>query len=280
MTSEQSPRLLILGAHPDDAEFHAGGLAANYRDLGHVVRMISVTDGAAGHHQRSPEELRSLRKAEAAAAGKILGAAYETWDFPDGHLQPTLELRQRIVAEIRTFRPDLVLTHRTSDYHPDHRAVGQAVQDASFLVTVPLVAPEVPALRRDPVVAYMCDPFTRPCPFRADVVLDIGERVDLIVSMLACHRSQVFEWLPYNQQIEDQVPADESGRLAWLRAWFTAIMRPRADRFRQELLAAYGPQRGASIEYCEAYEISEYAAPLNDQARRRLFPASILGNPI
>lgn len=271
---EQTPlRLLILGAHPDDAEFHAGGLAGNYRELGHEVRMISVTDGAAGHHRRTPDELRTIRKAEAASAGALIGAAYETWDFPDGHLLPTLELRHRIIEEIRSFRPDLVLTHRTSDYHPDHRAVGQAVQDASFLVTVPLVAPGVPALRRDPVVAYMCDLFTRPCPFRADVVLDTGGRLDQIVRMLACHRSQVFEWLPYNQQIEDQVPADEPSRLAWLKEWFTGIIRPRAERFRSALISAYGAERGEAIEFCEAYEISEYAAPL-DEARKRLFPGS------
>lgn len=272
---EQTPqRLLILGAHPDDAEFHAGGLAANYRDAGHEVRMISVTDGAAGHHERTPEELRVMRMAEAAAAGKLIGAAYETWDFPDGHLMPTLELRHRIIAEIRRFRPDLVLTHRTSDYHPDHRAVGQAVQDASFLVTVPLVVPEVPALRRDPVVAYMCDLFTRPARFRADVVLDTTSRVDLIVRMLACHRSQVFEWLPYNQQVEDQLPAAEDARLVWLRDWFTRIVVLRAERFRRELVAAYGAQRGDLIQCCEAYEISEYAAPLDAAAREQLFPQS------
>lgn len=274
MNAQAPPRLLILGAHPDDAEFHAGGLAANYRELGHEVRMISVTDGAAGHHRRTPEDLRIVRKAEAAAAGELIGAAYETWDFPDGHLLPTLELRQRIIAEIRSFRPDLVLTHRTSDYHPDHRAVGQAVQDASFLVTVPLVVPKAPALRRDPVVAYMCDLFTRPCPFRADVLLDTTGRVDQIVKMLACHRSQVFEWLPYNQRIDDQVPADESGQFAWLRGWFTGIARLRADRFRPELVAALGVERGNAIESCEAYEISEYAAPLDAAARERLFPGS------
>src|SRR5207302_804709 len=112
--AQNPPRLLILGAHPDDAEFHAGGLAMTYRSLGHEVRMISATDGAAGHHQRTPAELRQIRQAEAAAAGRLIGAAYETWDFPDGHLQPTLELRSRVIREIRTFRPDLVLTHRTS----------------------------------------------------------------------------------------------------------------------------------------------------------------------
>ena len=56
-----------------------------------------------------------------------------------------------IIREIRDFQPDLVLTHRPCDYHPDHRAVGQCVQDASYMVTVPHIVPDVQALRKDPV---------------------------------------------------------------------------------------------------------------------------------
>ncbi len=263
-------RLLILGAHPDDAEFHAGGLAALYRANGHVVKMVSVTDGAAGHHQTFGNQLAVRRREEAAAAGRLIGAEYVTWDFPDGSLVPSLEVRQQVIREIRTFRPDLVLTHRPCDYHPDHRAVGVAVQDASFLVTVPAVAPDAPALRQDPVVAYLPDLFTRPSPLRPDVVLDVTKQVDTVVTMLACHRSQVFEWLPYNQRIEDQLPTDEVGQLGWLRGWYRERLRRRADFFRDALVNAFG-ERGRAVECIEAFEISEYAAPLDDDARRRLF---------
>lgn len=58
----ETPRLLILGAHPDDAEFHGGGLATIYRQLDRPVKLISVTDGAAGHHQRPPDELIVLQR--------------------------------------------------------------------------------------------------------------------------------------------------------------------------------------------------------------------------
>lgn len=271
--SNAKPRLLILGAHPDDAEYHAGGLATIYRSLGREVKMVSVTDGRSGHHERQPEELVSLRRAEAAAAGEVIGAIYETWDFPDGALQTTLEVRHRIIREIREFKPDLVLTHRTSDYHPDHRAVGQSVQDASYLVKVPPIVPEVAALRRDPVVAYMPDLFTKPLPLQPQVVIDIAEQMETITAMLACHRSQVFEWLAYEEGVLDQVPVDESGKLQWLLDWFSNHIRPRADHFRTELIAAFGPESGQQISMIEAFEISEYAHVPDAATMSDLFPS-------
>ncbi len=269
---EEPLRLLILGAHPDDAEYHAGGLASIYRDLGHAVKMVSVTNGEAGHHQTPPETLADIRRREAAASGRVIGATYETWDFPDGRLMPTLEVRHRIIAEIRSFAPDLVLTHRTNDYHPDHRAVGQAVQDASFLVTVPHVVPEVPALRKDPVVGSMVDLFTKPSPMVPGAVIDITQRVDTVVSMLACHRSQMFEWLPYLAGALEEVPEGDQRRWAWLREWYLRQIRPRADRFREALIAAYGQDQGGKTTCAEVYEISEYAASADEAILRRLFP--------
>jgi LmbE family N-acetylglucosaminyl deacetylase len=264
------PRLLILGAHPDDAEFHAGGLATAYRRQGGVVKMVSVTNGAAGHHQMFGPELAARRRAEAAAAGKLIGAEYVTWDFPDGSLVPSLEVRERIIREIRTFQPDLVLTHRPCDYHPDHRAVGVAVQDASYLVTVPAVVPDAPALRRDPVVAYMPDTFTRPCTMRADAVINFTADLETVVAMLACHRSQVYEWLPYNHGFEATLPSEEEQRSAWLRGWFLERLRQRANHFRESLIERFG-EEGRALECVEVFEISEYAAPLDEEGRRRLF---------
>ncbi|MEX0702257.1 MAG: PIG-L deacetylase family protein [Planctomycetales bacterium] len=270
------PRLLILGAHPDDAEFHAGGLACIYRELGHPVKMVSVTNGQAGHYdtQRTNDEFVAVRRNEAAASGAVIGAEYVTWDFPDSGLQATLEVRAAIVREIRTFQPDLVLTHRPNDYHPDHRAVGQAVQDASYMVIVPRYLPEVPALRKDPVVAYMVDTFTKPCPLDPDVVLDTTDRVDTLVKMMSQHESQFFDWLPYAERRLEEVPADEAGRAAWLRGWFHERNRPRVESFREMLVQTYGAERGRAIEFMEAYEISEYAGRLDDELRATLFPVN------
>jgi N-acetylglucosamine malate deacetylase 1 len=270
--SDTEPRLLILGAHPDDAEYHAGGIASVYRKLGRAVKMVSVTDGGAGHHERPTAELIPLRREEAAAAGRVIGATYETWDFPDGSLQTSLEVRHRIIQEIRQFKPDLVLAHRTSDYHPDHRAVGQCVQDASYLVKVPHIVPDVPALRRDPVVAYMPDLFTKPISMQPQVVLDIGPYLASIADMLACHRSQVFEWLAYEEGLLDTVPASEAEKNEWVLNWFSKHARPRADHFRDELIAGYGDEEASQIEFTEAFEISEYAYVPNASMVERLFP--------
>jgi LmbE family N-acetylglucosaminyl deacetylase len=224
--------------------------------------------------------LVATRRREATTAGDVIGGEYVTWDFPDGSLLPTLEVRAAIIREIRTFAPDLVLTHRTCDYHPDHRAVGQAVQDASYMVTVPLVVPDVPILERDPVVAYMVDLFTRPIPFQADVVLDVDDQLDAIVAMLACHESQFFEFLPHNIDRSMVVPSDPSERTAWLRQWYLKLVSGRAERFRSELVAAYGETRARDIKVVEAYEISEYAASLDDTGRQRLFPSAAMSSNI
>ncbi len=266
------PRLLILGAHPDDAEFHGGGLAAIYRELDRPVKLVSVTDGSAGHHERSREELIPLRRAEAANAGAEIGATYETWEFPDGELEPTLEVRRRIIREIRQFQPDLVLTHRICDYHPDHRAVGQCVQDASYMVTVPLVVSDVPALKKDPVVAFLPDLFTRPVPLRADVVLDVEPQMETIARMLACHRSQLFEWLAYEADLLHTVPKAEHEKLAWVQKWAGRHIGPRADRFRDELSTRFGASRANELKFIEAFEISEYARQPDENALRQLFP--------
>jgi len=90
--------------------------------------------------------------------------------------------------------------------------------------------------------------------------------------MLACHRSQMFEWLPFNQRLSHEVPDDEAGRRRWLHNWYGERLRPQADRYRTELVARYGDARGRAIEFAEVFEISEYAARLDERLRAALFP--------
>jgi LmbE family N-acetylglucosaminyl deacetylase len=187
-------------------------------------------------------------------------------------LLPTLENRYQVIRLLRTFQPDLVLTHRPNDYHPDHRYTSQLVQDAAYMVTVPAVVPDVPHLRRDPVIAYLPDTFLKPYPFQPAVALDVGPVVEVVISMLDCHVSQFYEWLPYNGKHLDQVPADPGARRSWLAAHVQARLRSQANRFRSELVERYGTERGHAVMFAEGFEACEYGSPLDEDARRRLFP--------
>lgn len=265
-------RILVLGAHPDDCDVKAGGCAALWKNAGHNVCFVSVTDGRSGHHKKSGDELVAIRRREAETAGRVLGIEYRVLDNPDGGLTPSLEARGQIIGLIREFRPDLVLTHRPNDYHPDHRYTSQLVCDAAYMVTVPPVVPDVPALDYNPIVAYLSDNFTRPYPFTPTVVVDVEPVFDRVVDMLDCHRSQFYEWLAFNHKYEDDLPADDAGRRAFLADWFRRRIEPLADRHRDLVIATYGEERGRKIRYIEAFEPCEYGSPLTEEAARRLFP--------
>ena len=140
------------------------------------------------------------------------------------------------------------------------------------MVTVPHIASDVPALRRDPVVAYLPDLFTRPAPLRCDVILDIGSELSTVARMLACHRSQLFEWLAYEEDVLDTVPDDEQGKQQWAQAWIARRIQPRADRFRHELASRCGSSRAEQIRFIEMFEVSEYARQTTEETLRLLFP--------
>jgi LmbE family N-acetylglucosaminyl deacetylase len=270
--AEQRSRILVIGAHPDDADIKAGGTAARWCALGHVVQMVSLTDGRAGHQTMYGPDLARRRRTEAQSAAAVIGATYEVLDHPDGQLDDRLDYRHEVVRLIRRFRPDLVITHRSTDYHPDHRFAGLLVQDASYLVTVPGVCPDAEHLPRSPVILYFSDAFKKPCRFEPHVVVDIEEQFDRLVAMLDCHQSQFYEWLPYNAGYLDQVPGEGAARRAWLDERIRRRVRPLADRHRERVVQTYGSERGPQVRYIEAFEVSEYGAPLDVATYRRLFP--------
>src|SRR5687767_13297326 len=111
--AEAPLHILIIGAHPDDADIKAGGTAAHWCALGHVVHLVSLTNGQAGHQTQVGPELAKRRRAEARAAGAVIGASYEVCDRPDGVLDDHLENRHGVIRLIRSFRPDLLITHRS-----------------------------------------------------------------------------------------------------------------------------------------------------------------------
>ncbi len=208
-----APRVMMIGAHPDDCDFRAGGCGKLWREQGFAVRFVSATNGDAGHHEMGGGELARRRQAECTAAGGVIDVEYFPLEIHDGELVPTLEHRLTFIRTIREFRPDLLITHRPWDYHPDHRYTGQLVQDASFLLTVPNVCATVAHLETMPVILYSEDGFAKPLPFSADVVVDIDAAIEAKGDMLYEHESQVFEWLARGVE----VPTGEAARRAWIR---------------------------------------------------------------
>src|SRR5690349_7944800 len=99
--AEHTPRILLIGAHPDDADIKAGGTAAKWCALGHVVRLVSLTDGRSGHPTGYGPDLARRRRAEAQTAAAVIGATYEVFDLPDGQLDDRLEHRHQVIRLLR-----------------------------------------------------------------------------------------------------------------------------------------------------------------------------------
>jgi len=256
--------------------------------MGYDVRFLSLCNGCGGHHIMTPEETTAKRAKESANVAKLLGVTYHVWDIDDCNIVPDLATRKRLIRYIREYCPDMIITHRPNDYHADHRAAGQLVQDASYLLTVPHECPEVPAMRFMPVIMYNEDNFKYP-PFSGDIVIDLDDEIDTKLKIADLNDSQVYEWLPYTYGTLDEVPEDKAERFEWLKGmniteettdeeilsskshgWAVTFAKT-AARFRKELIAKYGEERGSKVRYAEAYEICEYGEPLTDEMRKLLF---------
>lgn len=285
-------KILMIGAHPDDPDGCGGGTALRFVARGDEVRFLSVSDGGAGHQSMAPAPLAARRRKEADAVAALIGITYDVWDVPDGEVEANLENRRRMVRYIRAYAPDLVITHRSNDYHADHRNVALLVQDASYLLTVPNFCPDTPALAAMPVIAFFADRFKQP-PFRADVVVPIDDVVDKKYEVLRSHVSQYFEWLPFNKGTLDTVPEGEEARAEWFRS--PRIPRDRvlmpadlaigvtpsnhseyrmaraAVLYRDVLRTQYG-DAADRVLFAEAFEISEYGKQPKKGELAQLFP--------
>jgi LmbE family N-acetylglucosaminyl deacetylase len=202
MTSDRLPtpeRVLVVAAHPDDIEFGAAGTVARWVGEGARVRYVLVTRGDKGSDDAAtdPVELAARREAEQRAAAEEIGV--EGVDFlgePDGQVEPSLRLRERVTYAIRRFQPEVVMTHDPTVLfvnnewvnHPDHRAVGSVTVDAVFPTA------------RDPLnFREHLDEGLSPWKVaelflwstnEANQLVDIGATLDRKVAALRCHASQ------------------------------------------------------------------------------------------
>lgn len=269
LAGQQPLNVIAIGAHPDDCDSRAGGVAARYAALGHRVRFVAVTNGDAGHQTQGGGALAARRRAEAREAGKRIGIEYVVLDNHDAELLPTLQVREQIIRQIRQWNADLVLAPRPNDYHPDHRYTGILVQDAAYMVTVPNVTPDTPSLRKNPVFMYFQDGFQKPSPFSPDVAVSIDDVFDKKIEMLDAHVSQMYEWLPWHAGTLDRVPKDPAGRKQWLRETRAVTITPAV---RAALARWYGADKAQTIKQAEAFETCEYGTRPNEADLRRLFP--------
>lgn len=269
LSAQEPLRIIMIGAHPDDCDLDGGGTAILFAKLGHAVKFVSVTNGDAGHQSMKGKELAQRRYAEAQEAGKRFGVTYDVLDNHDGQLLPNLDVRLQIIRKIREWDADIVIAPRPNDYHPDHRYTGVLVQDAAYMVAVPNVAPETPALKKNPVFLYFQDRFRRPNAFRPDIAIDITSVFDQKVHAIDAHVSQVYEWLPWIGQYANQVPKQEKEKKQWLAQTVAVNITPEV---RASLERWYGKQHADNIKYAEAFEICEYGQQPDEKMQRKLFP--------
>ena len=156
--AEDKLRIITFGAHPDDCELEAGGVAAKWAALGHS--QVRLRD------QRRHRPLPSWPAVRwpCAVASEVAGGRAHPGHRDGGPRHPrrradaTLENRRRIARLIREWKADVVISHRPNDYHPDHRYTGVLVQDAAYMVTVPVLLPRRAAPEAQPGLPLLRGP--------------------------------------------------------------------------------------------------------------------------
>jgi len=176
--------LLVIAAHPDDAEMAAGGLIAKTAAAGRRVGIVDLTRGELGS-RGTPEE----REREAAAASEVLGVAVrENLGLPDGGVTESLENRRLVVDAIRRHRPTLVIAPWLEDAHPDHAAAGRLAESAMY-----------PAgfanydTGTEPYRAACLAHCMHHYPFEPSFVVDVSDVWERKMEAIRCYGSQLHE---------------------------------------------------------------------------------------
>lgn len=266
-------RIIVFGAHPDDAEYRGAGVALKWARAGHHVKLVSVSNGDIGHWEMAGGPLAQRRTKEVTEVGRRLGVTTEVLDIHDGEIMPTLENRRTITKLIRQWNADIVITNRPNDYHPDHRYTAILVQDAAYMVTVPFFGPDVPALKKNPVFLYAPDRFERPNPFRADIAVGIDDVIDPTLDALLVMESQIHEGGANGYA--GLYPKDEAGRerrRQEVRKELAGRYAGYADRYRDALVKFSGEERGRKVRYAQAFEVCEYGRQPSPDELKQMFP--------
>ncbi|MFW9998322.1 MAG: PIG-L deacetylase family protein [Candidatus Odinarchaeota archaeon] len=235
MTETGPKRAMVIMAHPDDPEFFSGGTIALWAREGAEIIYLILSNGNKGSDDpaMTPERLAELRQEEQRSAANLLGV--KTIIFlgePDGELQATLRLRQRVVREIRRHRPDIVICPDPTAYyfgntyvnHPDHRAAGQVALEAIF-----------PAARNRMYHPELLDEGLMPHAVREmylagalqpDRWVDITDVMDLKIQAIQSHASQLADPEGAIGRVRQRAEAvDEYGRPVYREAFRYLTLR-------------------------------------------------------
>ena len=266
-------RIIVFGAHPDDAEYRGAGVAMKWAKMGHHVKLVSATNGDIGHWQSAGGPLAQRRLKEVMEVGRRLGVTTEVVDVHDGEILPTLENRRIITRLIRQWNADIVVSNRPNDYHPDHRYTAILVQDSAYMVTVPFFCPDAPFLKKNPLFVYASDHFERPNPFRADIAVSIDDVMEPTLDALLVMESQIHEGGANGYEgIFPEDPVGRQKRRDEVRASLAKRYAGYANHYRDALVKAYGEDRGRKVHYAQAFEVCEYGRQPSRDELKKLFP--------
>lgn len=196
---------MAIVAHPDDIDFSCAGTLARWAEAGCRVSCLLCTSGDVGIAEpgMTREKATKIREAEAREAARIISATEIVFlREPDGLLQPTLDLRRRLVREIRRFKPEVIVTGDPTvvwsrgDYinHPDHRAAATAALDATFPAAgQPNLFEE---FEQEGIMAHKVRKVYVTTWADADVYVNIESTIDKKIEALRAHISQMKDWDP------------------------------------------------------------------------------------
>ena len=272
--NKQPLRIIAFGAHPDDCELKASGVAALWAAQGHKVKFVSMTNGDIGHFKMAGAPLAKRRTAEVIACAKILGIETEVLDIHDGELEPTLENRKKVARLIREWQADVVLFHRAYDYHPDHRYVGVLVQDAAVVVVAPFYTPDTEPVKKNPVFLYYSDGFQKPYPFEPTIVIGIDEVAEKKWNCVSAMPSQFGDAESWQASTIAGVPKENVKREEFLLNLFKDRNAEIANKYRNRLIELYGREKGSKIKFAEAFEICQYGRQASIEELKEMFPST------
>ena len=244
MSDEYIPKsAMSIHAHPDDQEFSIGGTLAKWAKAGCQITSVTITSGDSGSNDPTKggdykAELAKLREAEQTAANNVLGVKEAVFlRYPDGELEPTIQLRKELTRIIRQYKPDVVLIGNPEAWfygneyvnHPDHRAAAQAACEAVFpsagtrLIFTGLLEAGYEPHNVKKLYVHGTE--------KPDTWVDISESMDIKVKALQQHASQI--------------PVDEVEK--WMKDW------------------AREDAKDKDFEYAESYRVMKLSEEESEQ---------------